>query len=1255
VTAAIDRTPGSGLTTAIITTGTSITAAKPSGLVSGNALGAYMYFRNATVTPTAPSGWTLASPVVTAHLGFALYVKPVPDAALESANDYTFTANASGRGVLEIFRITDADLSALVDVIGGFQNTQTAGSLGIITPSATTTQPDVLLLCCTALNVAASAAVLITPDPGMTEGHELDVDSTASTSLEWAYETRTTAGATGTRNPTWPATGSSAATFLVGIAPADVVPPSPTGGWVAEGAGVTLSQNTATPLDGATSLRATKTFGAGLDFIEINDGGQLEGDLSAAGDTFGTLVRVTWSGGSGAQIRMKTRDANLDWQIGGWWTPTSGTTFELLHTPGEGLMEQVRGVGFRFEATGVSGTVILDVDRVRQGNYAPAIAPAQAWQAADNAAYAAVHAAGFTGSGREYHAAGYNWSGVKDYAATNGFPWITADDVPLPSGYYTEPFSVPAALDAYETKIGERPSIVMWYLGWDEAFPASRCATVRDRGQTPMLSWKPDQPTWTNAAIAAGAANSYIDTFAAAVKAYGGPVWIRLGFEMNGDWGYQWQDLDFVAMWNHVRGRFDAQNVTNAVWVWSPNVVAPHYLPLEDVYPGDDKVDVVGLDGYNWGTTQSWSGWQLFASVFDASIVEMRALVDPSKPFWITETASTEIGGDKAAWITDMFAEIVRYGLAGFIWFDADKETDWRVDSSAAALAAFKAGSPILTTGPATEPLPGLRVRYSGVAWHDNDRSGTYAASFATETTNAIAQGHVSVDARALAWLDHFTSWLAIHGQAGVVEKTGWPDTEDWNTVGAAVLAAATSAGVDVDYWAVSEMLGINAYALLAWEWNGTAWIPNAQATVLSAYLDAPLPPPSPPPEPFVRPTLQVQMAIGGSTTLDPQAAGIFLLDRSVLDGPDTLGVIAWVDVAADVKSITVNSSTSGGLDSASPTTFSVVVDNASGDYDPVNPASPYDLDVGQQVWVRAEYEGNMYSLVYGYIDDIVPDYGWEPTVTFTCSDGLAVLGRAKIGEIAPAYDGDTTGQRINRILDAAYWPTTLRSVATGLVTVQNDTYGDWALPLIGRIADTELGAIFIDGDGKFVFHDRLQVYLGARSTTVQATMSDTGDDIDMEELPAALRRGETFNEARVTREGGVEQVAVDADSLTKYGLQTFPGSVGTMARFDGDALSLATWLVARYKNPEVRFPEITVDATTQGKWAELLALRKFDRVQIVRDYGPASFDREVLIDGIGHTITPDTWQMTFSVRDIDVFTPFLLGTSLLDGADQLV
>jgi beta-mannanase len=140
-----------------------------------------------------------------------------------------------------------------------------------------------------------------------------------------------------------------------------------------------------------------------------------------------------------------------------------------------------------------------------------------------------------------------------------------------------------------------------------------------------------------------------------------------------------------------VRSVFTAVGATNVRWVWTPIVEYGGSTPLAGLYPGDGSVDVVGLDGYNWGSTKPNIGWKSFSQVFGPSLTRVRSL--SRKPLWIAEIGCTEQGGSKAAWVDDMFATVAADSrIDALVWFDADKETDWRINSSTSSLAAFERG-----------------------------------------------------------------------------------------------------------------------------------------------------------------------------------------------------------------------------------------------------------------------------------------------------------------------------------------------------------------------------------------------------------------------------------------------------------------------------------------------------------------------------------------------------------------------------------
>jgi mannan endo-1,4-beta-mannosidase len=69
--------------------------------------------------------------------------------------------------------------------------------------------------------------------------------------------------------------------------------------------------------------------------------------------------------------------------------------------------------------------------------------------------------------------------------------------------------------------------------------------------------------------------------------------------------------------------------------------------------------------------------------------------IAPSKPMIIGEVASTESGGSKAQWITDMFAALpTRFpNIRGLLWQDKYEDGwDMPIETSPSSSAAFAAG-----------------------------------------------------------------------------------------------------------------------------------------------------------------------------------------------------------------------------------------------------------------------------------------------------------------------------------------------------------------------------------------------------------------------------------------------------------------------------------------------------------------------------------------------------------------------------------
>ncbi len=66
---------------------------------------------------------------------------------------------------------------------------------------------------------------------------------------------------------------------------------------------------------------------------------------------------------------------------------------------------------------------------------------------------------------------------------------------------------------------------------------------------------------------------------------------------------------DYILAWRHVYDIFSNKNLysTRLQWVWSVNNADVGNYTVENYWVGDDYVDWLGIDGYNFGATQGWS------------------------------------------------------------------------------------------------------------------------------------------------------------------------------------------------------------------------------------------------------------------------------------------------------------------------------------------------------------------------------------------------------------------------------------------------------------------------------------------------------------------------------------------------------------------------------------------------------------------------------------------------------------------------
>lgn len=274
--------------------------------------------------------------------------------------------------------------------------------------------------------------------------------------------------------------------------------------------------------------------------------------------------------------------------------------------------------------------------------------------------------------------------------------------------------SGPAHGAAFEASLGRRIQMLSFYEAWGNGRrpDIAGIESCLKQGFVPMITWEPwripstgtapeQQPDYSLSALADGRYEEYIRSWAEDLKVLSTSIFLRPMHEMNGSW-YPWcgtvngnSPQAYLDAWHYLRSVFDRAGCDRVKWVWSPyaeSVPRTSGNEAERYYPGAAAVDWLALDGYNWGSTREWSRWQTFEEIFGGPHHRLLRL-DPDKPVMIAETGCAEEGGSKGAWIggaadslKTMFSNV-----KALVWFDIDKECDWRIASSRESLSSFKA------------------------------------------------------------------------------------------------------------------------------------------------------------------------------------------------------------------------------------------------------------------------------------------------------------------------------------------------------------------------------------------------------------------------------------------------------------------------------------------------------------------------------------------------------------------------------------
>ena len=355
------------------------------------------------------------------------------------------------------------------------------------------------------------------------------------------------------------------------------------------------------------------------------------------------------------------------------------------------------------------------------------------------------------------------------------------------------------------------------------------------------------------------------------------------------------------------------------------------------------------------------------------------------------------------------------------------------------------------------------------------------------------------------------------------------------------------------------------------------------------------------------------------------------------------------IDLSSQTRQIKISRGRNIMRDTYEAGNCTVRVIDQDGSFNPQNPASPYFgyLTPLRKIRVAATTPTAQEFLFSGYVTDYKYTY---PTgqelgyVDINCADAFRLFAMANVSTIGSATAGQTTGTRINKILDQVDFPSTMRFIDTGSTTVQADPATTRSSLAAIQVAEfTEQGAFFVLPAGEVEFKDRADVVSSLAAAPIEFNQT-TG--IPYSDLKFAFDDKLIINQASMTRIGGTKVTSEDVDSIAKY----FPHGMNVenlIAQTDAQVQDIADIYVATRKETTIRIDAMTLDLLDPAVPTDtIIGLDYFDNVKITNVQPDGSTIVKTLqVQGLAWDITPNSMKCTVTTLE-PIVEGFILGSS---------
>lgn len=371
-----------------------------------------------------------------------------------------------------------------------------------------------------------------------------------------------------------------------------------------------------------------------------------------------------------------------------------------------------------------------------------------------------------------------------------------------------------------------------------------------------------------------------------------------------------------------------------------------------------------------------------------------------------------------------------------------------------------------------------------------------------------------------------------------------------------------------------------------------------------------------------------------------------------------------WTDISDDLMDFKIRRGRQYELNRMEAGTAEVTLKNIDGDYWPNNTSSPYYgyIQPWKKINIRARYNYNIYDLYTGYVESWNPDFILRPIkapiMQLVCADGIKSVSQLLLNN-STGYSVEASGTRIGNVLDTLGWPSTSRSLDTGQSNVQATGVltNTNAMSHSFTVQDTELGIMFVSPSGSMVYQDR-HARLKSPYTTSQATFGDSAGELGYTEILLAHEDLRIYNDIRITRLTGTEQVATSTTSIDAYGKRGLQ-KPSLLMTSDIDALAQAQYLLNRYQQPAMRVKQIKIKSNSDPSNLYPKTLGYDISTRITIKLAQASLNKDYHIEGIRHTWDVKNaeglqtiWMLTDAANQgawvLDSSTDSILGTTTI-------